>query len=85
MEELLRCKYENPEARIMGGNTEVGIEMHIQGRAYAALIDATHIPELRVLEETPAGSLRVQYSFFFSVKHFNFEDVLLHAHAMHGS
>jgi hypothetical protein len=39
----------------MGGNTEVGIEMHIKGAAYPTLVDATDVPELQVLEENPAG------------------------------
>jgi xanthine dehydrogenase iron-sulfur cluster and FAD-binding subunit A len=50
MQELLKCKAEHPHARIMGGNTEVGIEMRIKGAAYPVLIDATRVPELQVLE-----------------------------------
>lgn len=59
MEELLQCKAAHPDARIMGGNTEVGIEMHIKGAAYPVLIDATHVPELQMLQESGASCLLV--------------------------
>lgn len=59
MEELLQCKLKHPDARIVGGNTEVGIEMHILGAAYPALIDASRVAELHTLEEPDGASLLV--------------------------
>lgn len=60
LEELLQCKAQHPQARVIGGNTEVGIEMHIKGVANAHLIDATRVPELVVLEEDSSSSLLVR-------------------------
>lgn len=59
MKELLQCKSEHPDARIMGGNTEVGIEMHIKGAAYPVLIDTTRVAQLQVLEESGGMTLLV--------------------------
>jgi FAD binding domain in molybdopterin dehydrogenase len=59
MKELLQCKVQHPDARIIGGNTEVGIEMNLKGAAYPVLIDATRVPELQVLEEADGTSLLV--------------------------
>jgi xanthine dehydrogenase iron-sulfur cluster and FAD-binding subunit A len=55
LEQLLAIKAEFPQARIIGGNTEVGIEMHIKGCECHVLIDARAVRELSRLEETAEG------------------------------
>ena len=43
---LLALKAEHPEAKLVVGNTEVGIEMKFKDARYPVLIGATHVPEL---------------------------------------
>jgi xanthine dehydrogenase iron-sulfur cluster and FAD-binding subunit A len=45
-ESLLALKAEHPEAKLVVGNTEVGIEMKFKDARYPVLIGATHVPEL---------------------------------------
>lgn len=49
--ELLRLKAEHPAARLVVGNTEVGIEVKFKGMQYAHLINPVHVAELQVLRE----------------------------------
>lgn len=57
LQELLAAKASLPKARLVAGNTEVGIEMHIKGARPAALLDPTAVPELQELSHDDAGLL----------------------------
>lgn len=50
MTQLLELKAANPGARLVVGNTEVGIEVKFKAMEYSTLINPTHISELQVLE-----------------------------------
>ena len=43
---LLALKQQHPEAKLVVGNTEVGIEMKFKAASYPVLIGTTHVPEL---------------------------------------
>lgn len=43
---LLQLKKSYPEAKLVVGNTEVGIEMKFKNAQYPVLIGATHVPQL---------------------------------------
>ena len=58
LQALLELVRAHPKARIVGGNTEVGVEARFKGVEDPVLIAPTHVPELTKLEETPNG-LRV--------------------------
>ncbi len=47
---LLALKRAHPDLRIVGGNTEVGIEVKFKAARYRHLAAPTHIPELTRLE-----------------------------------
>ena len=47
---LLALKAEHPEAKLVVGNTEVGIEMKFKDARYPVLIGATHVPELNKVQ-----------------------------------
>ena len=56
MEALLQLKQDHPDAKIICGNTEVGIEVMIKrDLKFAHVIAATHVPELCAVEESEAG------------------------------
>jgi CO/xanthine dehydrogenase FAD-binding subunit len=55
---LLALKREFPAAKLVVGNTEVGIEMKFKQAGYPVLIGATHVAELNALE-VEAGGVRV--------------------------
>jgi xanthine dehydrogenase/oxidase len=55
---LLALKAEHPEAKLVVGNTEVGIEMKFKAMMYPHLIGTTHVPELNQIEVLEEG-LRV--------------------------
>jgi xanthine dehydrogenase/oxidase len=55
LEGLLDIKAKTPEVRIIGGNTEVGIEMKLKAMEYKAFVNPMHVKELLVLEETEHG------------------------------
>ena len=57
LQELLQAKTRLPGARLVAGNTEVGIEMHIKGARPSALLDPTAVPELQELREDDLGLL----------------------------
>eukprot|EP01031_Cornospumella_fuschlensis_P033912 gene33912-41037_t len=48
--ELLQLKAEGSQARIVLGNTEVGIEVKFKGQEYSVLVNPFHIKELQILE-----------------------------------
>lgn len=43
---LLALKQQHPDAKLVVGNTEVGIEMKFKAASYPVLIGTTHVPEL---------------------------------------
>ena len=50
LEGVLKLKAEYPDARLVVGNTEVGIEMKFKDARYPVLIGVTHVPELNSVE-----------------------------------
>jgi len=58
LESLLALKAKHPAAKLVVGNTEVGIEMKFKAAGYPHLVGTTHVPELNQLEVTEEG-LRV--------------------------
>ena len=53
--ELHAIKAAHPDAKLIVGNTEVGIEMKFGHREYPVLVGATHVPELNAIADTPTG------------------------------
>ena len=47
---VLKLKAEYPDARLVVGNTEVGIEMKFKDARYPVLVGVTHVPELNNIE-----------------------------------
>ena len=54
---LLQYKHDHPEAKIVVGNTEVGIEVKFKAMEYKYFTNPNHIPELKVLELQSGGLL----------------------------
>jgi Xanthine dehydrogenase, molybdopterin-binding subunit B len=50
--ELLRLKAERPEARLVAGATEIGVELNKKFKAFPALISVEAVRELRRIEKT---------------------------------
>ena len=50
LEGLLELKSKYPTAKLVVGNTEVGIEMKFKSMAYPHLVGVTHVPELNRIE-----------------------------------
>ncbi|XP_055492323.1 LOW QUALITY PROTEIN: xanthine dehydrogenase/oxidase-like [Leucoraja erinacea] len=55
LEELLALKTKHPEARLVVGNTEVGIEMKLKNMLYPVILAPAHIPELNFTRHTDTG------------------------------
>lgn len=55
LQRLLQLKRQHPHAKLVVGNTEVGIEMKFKGAKYPVLIGTTHVLELNQVEVTPEG------------------------------
>ncbi|XP_078351392.1 xanthine dehydrogenase/oxidase-like [Oculina patagonica] len=55
LEELLDMKMKHPQAKLVIGNTEIGIEVKFKNQKYPIMIAATHIPELNAVEHTADG------------------------------
>lgn len=55
LEKLLSIKAEHPDAKIVVGNSEVGIEMKFKYAQYPVLIGATHVPELNAITVEESG------------------------------
>lgn len=55
LDELLSIKAAHPEAKIIAGNTEVGIEMRLKAMEYTTFANPTHVPELRATRVTDSG------------------------------
>lgn len=55
LQELLILKKRFPGAKLVVGNTEVGIEMRFKKLAYPVLIGTTHVAEMNAIKITDAG------------------------------
>lgn len=55
LDHLLAIKTEYPSAKLIVGNTEVGIEMRLKAMEYNVFVNPSRVPELRVLESTETG------------------------------
>ncbi len=55
LQEALEHLATHPEAKLIAGGTDVGVELNKLGRRYPVLVSVEHIPELRLFEETDAG------------------------------
>ncbi|XP_065173830.1 xanthine dehydrogenase-like [Atheta coriaria] len=55
MDELLQLTQKYPTAKIIGGNTEVGVEVKFKGQLYPVLIYPSHVKELSQIEVTTHG------------------------------
>ncbi|GCB78264.1 hypothetical protein scyTo_0015798, partial [Scyliorhinus torazame] len=55
LKELLTLKGRYPEAKLVVGNTEVGIEMKLKNMLYPVILAPAHIPQLNVSQRTENG------------------------------
>ncbi|XP_031281562.1 xanthine dehydrogenase 1-like isoform X2 [Pistacia vera] len=55
LQHLLELKLKYPDAKLLVGNSEVGIEMRLKRMQYQVLISVTHVPELNVLSVKDDG------------------------------
>ena len=55
IEDLIKLKQKHPNAKIVVGNTELGIEMKFKNCQYPIMIQATHVKELTSIEKTQSG------------------------------
>ncbi|CAG9815391.1 unnamed protein product, partial [Phaedon cochleariae] len=55
LSELLKLKQSFPSARIVVGNTEVGVEMKFKQLIHPVIIQPTQLPEMNAIEETEKG------------------------------
>lgn len=55
LQHVLELKSKYPDAKLLVGNTEVGIEMRLKRMQYKVLISVTHVPELNVLSAKDDG------------------------------
>ena len=74
---LLALKKTRPDAKIVCGNTEVGVEVKFKHARYRTLIAPTHVPELTIFEvdeETRGGFVRVGAATTLSTLERRFRD-----------
>ncbi|XP_041043265.1 xanthine dehydrogenase/oxidase [Carcharodon carcharias] len=57
LKELLTLKSKYPEAKLVVGNTEVGIEMKMKNMLYPVILAPAHIPQLNMSQRTETGIL----------------------------
>ena len=55
LDELLRLKSDYPDAKLVVGNTELGVEMKFKKMAYPTMIQSTKVPELNRINITEEG------------------------------
>lgn len=55
LQQVLELKMKYSDAKLLVGNTEVGIEMRLKRMQYKVLISITHVPELNVLSVKDDG------------------------------
>ncbi|KAJ8022061.1 Xanthine dehydrogenase/oxidase [Holothuria leucospilota] len=54
-EKLLQLKVTYPEAKLVIGNTEIGVEVKFKNQHYPVLINTRHIPELNEIKRMESG------------------------------
>ncbi|KJE94734.1 xanthine dehydrogenase, variant [Capsaspora owczarzaki ATCC 30864] len=52
---LLEIKHQHPHARLVCGNTEIGIEVKFKHQIYKTLVSVAHLPELNTITHSSAG------------------------------
>ena len=57
--ELLALLQANPDARLVAGATEIGVEINKRFREFPCLVSTEAVPELNQLEPTPGGGWRI--------------------------
>nr|XP_019575613.1 PREDICTED: xanthine dehydrogenase/oxidase-like [Rhinolophus sinicus] len=55
LKELLDLKAQHPEAKLVVGNTEIGIEMKFKNKLFPVIVCPAWIPELNSVEHGPEG------------------------------
>ncbi|KAL7987417.1 hypothetical protein Chor_006336 [Crotalus horridus] len=55
LKELVSLKAQHPDAKLVVGNTEVGIEMRLKNMLYPVIIAPTWIPEMNSVQHTEEG------------------------------
>ncbi|KAM5253336.1 xanthine dehydrogenase/oxidase-like isoform 2-T2 [Hipposideros larvatus] len=55
LKELLNLKAQHPEAKLVVGNTEIGIEMKFKNKLFPVIVCPAWIPELNSVEHGPEG------------------------------
>ncbi|KAM7375600.1 hypothetical protein PAMA_014620 [Pampus argenteus] len=55
LDEFLRLKWKHPDARVVVGNTEVGIEVKFKNMLYPVILAPAFIPELNTVTHTEDG------------------------------
>lgn len=55
LEELLELKKKQPEAKLVVGNTEIGVEMKFKNRLFPIIVCPAWVPELNAVEHGPEG------------------------------
>ncbi|XP_068165396.1 xanthine dehydrogenase/oxidase [Antennarius striatus] len=55
LEEFLQLKWEHPEARVVVGNTEVGIEVKFKNMEYPVILSPAFIVEMNTITQTEDG------------------------------
>uniref|UniRef100_A0A8D0DGT1 Xanthine dehydrogenase/oxidase n=1 Tax=Sander lucioperca TaxID=283035 RepID=A0A8D0DGT1_SANLU len=55
LDEFLRLKWKHPDARVVVGNTEVGIEVKFKNMVYPVILAPAFIPELNAVTHTEDG------------------------------
>lgn len=65
--ELLALRYKYPYARIVGGNSEVGIETTIKGYHYAEFLSPVNIEELNKIEIFKNGRIYFTLGIFICI------------------
>ncbi|PAA89674.1 hypothetical protein BOX15_Mlig009048g2 [Macrostomum lignano] len=55
LEELLKLKQDHPDAKIINGNTEVGVEVKSKRSTHGCLIYASHVDQLRKFDVDETG------------------------------
>ncbi|KAM9069776.1 xanthine dehydrogenase/oxidase [Sarcophilus harrisii] len=55
LKELVELKSQHPDAKLVVGNTEIGIEMKFKNKLFPLIVCPTWIPELNFVERGPEG------------------------------
>ena len=55
LQEALELLSSYPDAKLIAGGTDLGVELNKLGRHYPVLLSVAHVPELRQVQETEAG------------------------------